>query len=103
MPYGLAGVTPAAPWLPLWIAIAAMFGVAALAARSSERFRSAWPPLFAFFIASAAQLIDWQFSQWLPRLLGIPVESPAGAGLGQAGEFTASDRGHPVVCVTGWG
>ncbi len=81
LPYGLASVTPATVRLPLWIAIAAGFGGAALAVRSSDRFQSAWPPLFAFFVASAAQLIDWQFSQWLPKLLGIPVESPAGLAL----------------------
>ena len=81
LPYGLATTTPARVRLPLWIAIAAGFGVAAIAARASVRLQRAWPPLFALFVASAAQLIDWQLSHWLPRLLGIPVESPAGLAL----------------------
>ena len=81
LPYGLAKVTPTDVRLPLWIAVAAGFGVAALAVRSSDRFRSAWPPLFAFFVASASQLIDWQFSHWLPRLLKVPLESPTGLAL----------------------
>jgi hypothetical protein len=81
LPYALAETTPDNARLPLWFAITGSFAALALLARRSTRYRRAWPPLFAFFAASAAQLLDWQLSHWLPRLVGVPVESPAGLAL----------------------
>jgi len=34
--------------------------------------------IFAFFIASSAQALDYYFSGWLPDLLGLDIGSPAG-------------------------
>jgi membrane protease YdiL (CAAX protease family) len=37
--------------------------------------------LVAYFIAATALLLDWYFSNWLVRVLGIPLQSPAGYAL----------------------
>jgi membrane protease YdiL (CAAX protease family) len=97
LPYGLANVTPDRVQLALWITIAAGFGAAALAARGSDRYQGAWPPLFAFFAGSASQLIDWELSGWLPRLVGIPIESPAGLALDKLESSLLL-----VVCIIGF-
>ena len=81
LPYGMAPAIPAEMRLPLWVAVALGFGLAALVVKFSRRYRAAWPPLFALFVASIAQLIDWQFSHWLTRILSIPIESPVGLAL----------------------
>jgi len=46
--------------------------------RRSDRLRKYWPVIFAFFIASFAQALDYYLSGWLPGLLGLDMESPAG-------------------------
>jgi len=46
--------------------------------RRSDRLRKYWPVIFAFFIASFAQALDYYLSGWLPGLLGLDTESPAG-------------------------
>ena len=81
VPFGLAARIPARWRLPLWIALAAGFLLAALLARHRQPHGLAWPALYAFFVAVTAQMVDWQFSDWLPRLLGAEIESPAGYGL----------------------
>jgi membrane protease YdiL (CAAX protease family) len=46
--------------------------------RRSQRLTKYWPVIFAFFIASSAQALDYCLSGWLPGLLGLAIGSPAG-------------------------
>jgi len=49
--------------------------------RRSDRLRKYWPVIFAFFIASFAQALDYYLSGWLPGLLGLDMQSPAGIAM----------------------
>ena len=77
LPYGVGGRIPMELRLPLWVGIALGFLFAARLAYRSMQLHRYWPVLYAFFVASAAQLVDWHFSDWLPRLLNVPNETPA--------------------------
>lgn len=81
LPYGVGGRIPMELRLPLWVGIALGFLFAARLAYRSMQLHRYWPVLYAFFVASAAQLVDWHFSDWLPRLLNVPNETPAWFGL----------------------
>jgi membrane protease YdiL (CAAX protease family) len=64
--------------LPARIALILILLGSSLLLRRSDRLRKYWPVLFAFFIASFAQALDYYFSGWLVSLLGLDVKSPAG-------------------------
>jgi membrane protease YdiL (CAAX protease family) len=49
--------------------------------RRSDRLSRYWTVVFAFFIASSAQALDYYFSGWLPNLLGLDMGSPAGIAM----------------------
>jgi membrane protease YdiL (CAAX protease family) len=49
--------------------------------RRSDRLRKYWPVIFAFFIAAFAQALDYYLSGWLPNLLGLDMETPAGIAM----------------------
>jgi len=69
---------PANAGLPSRIALVLVLLGCSLLLRRSDRLRNYWPVLFAFFIASFAQALDYYLSGWLPGLLGLDMESPAG-------------------------
>ena len=52
--------------------------IAALLIRRSRRFNKYWLVLFAFFVASFAQALDYYFNDWSLRLLGLDIKTPAG-------------------------
>jgi membrane protease YdiL (CAAX protease family) len=64
--------------LPARIALILVLLGSSLLLRRSDRLRKYWPVIFAFFIASFAQALDYYLSGWLPGLLGLDTESPAG-------------------------
>jgi membrane protease YdiL (CAAX protease family) len=64
--------------LPSRIALILVLLGSSLLLRRSDRLRNYWPVIFAFFIASFAQALDYYLSGWLPGLLGLDMESPAG-------------------------
>ncbi len=65
----------------LWSATTLGLLAAALLARRSPRFAAYWVALYAFFVASAANLADWYLNDWLPRLLGVAPKTPAFYGV----------------------
>jgi membrane protease YdiL (CAAX protease family) len=64
--------------LPSRIALILVLLGLSLLLRRSDRLRKYWLVLFAFFIASLAQALDYYLSGWLPGLLGPDIGSPAG-------------------------
>ena len=64
--------------LPSRVALILVLLGSSLLLRRSDRLRSYWPVIFAFFIASFAQALDYYLSGWLPNLLGLDIGSPAG-------------------------
>jgi membrane protease YdiL (CAAX protease family) len=82
LPYSLNASIPVGYRLPVWGGIALAFLAAALWSRRhrapGDGVRLA---LHALFVASVAELADWYLSDWLPTLLRVPVDSPAGYGL----------------------
>jgi len=64
--------------LPSRIALILVLLGSSLLLRRSDRLRKYWLVIFAFFIASLAQALDYYFSGWLLGLLGLDMESPAG-------------------------
>jgi membrane protease YdiL (CAAX protease family) len=67
--------------LPSRIALVLILLGSSLALRRSDRFRKYWLVIFAFFIASFAQALDYYLSGWLSSLLGLDIESPAGIAM----------------------
>lgn len=61
----------------LWSGITLALLAAALLARRSARLATYWIAIYAFFVASAANLADWYLNDWLPRLLGLVPKTPA--------------------------
>jgi membrane protease YdiL (CAAX protease family) len=64
--------------LPSRIALILVLLGSSLLLRRSDRLSKYWPVIFAFFIASFAQALDYYLSGWLPGLLGLDIGSPAG-------------------------
>ena len=64
--------------LPSRIALVLVLLGSSLLLRSSDRLRKYWLVIFAFFIASFAQALDYYLSGWLSALLGLDIQSPAG-------------------------
>ena len=64
--------------LPSRIALSLVLLGSSLLPRRSDRLRKYWLVIFAFFTASFAQALDYYLSGWLPSLLGLGMESPAG-------------------------
>jgi len=64
--------------LPSRIALILVLLGSSLLLRRSDHLRKHWPVIFAFFIASFAQALDYYLSGWLPSLLGLDMKSPAG-------------------------
>ncbi len=60
----------------LWGGITLGLLAAALLARRSARFAVYWVAIYAFFVASAANLADWYLNDWVPRLLGLVPKTP---------------------------
>jgi membrane protease YdiL (CAAX protease family) len=64
------------------IGLSALFLVATLALRRSERGRAYWPMAFAFLAASLANITTWYLAEplqrWLWGLLGVSAESAQG-------------------------
>lgn len=54
------------------------FLVSALLLRRNECYKKYWPVLFAFFIASFAQALDYYFSGWALSLTGLDINTLAG-------------------------
>ena len=81
LPYAFYPLIPATVRPFLWGAITLGFLALALLARRSERLHAYWVVLYAFFVASSANLADWYLNDWLPGLFGIPTRSPAGNGI----------------------
>jgi uncharacterized protein len=67
--------------IPARIALILAFLVSALLLRRSRRFNKYWLVLFAFFIASFAQALDYYFSGWSLGLLGLDIKTPAGIAM----------------------
>jgi membrane protease YdiL (CAAX protease family) len=67
--------------LPFRVALILVLLGSSLLLRRSDRLRKYWPVIFAFFIASFAQALDYYFTGWLPRLLGLDMGSPAGIAM----------------------
>lgn len=81
LPYAFYPAIPVTVRPFLWGAITVGLLVLALLARRSERFSAYWVVIYAFFVASSANLADWYLNDWLPGLFGIPTRSPAGYGI----------------------
>ena len=81
LPYAFYPLIPESVRPFLWSAITLGFLALALLARRRERFRPYWVVIYAFFVASSANLADWYLNDWLPGLFGIPTRSPAGNGI----------------------
>lgn len=64
--------------LPSRVALILVLLGSSLLVRRSDRLRKYWLVIFAFFIASFAQALDYYLSGWLPGLLGLDIGSPAG-------------------------
>lgn len=67
--------------LPSRIALILVLLGSSLLLRRSDRLSKYWLVIFAFFIASFAQALDYYFSGWLGSLLGLDMESPAGIAM----------------------
>lgn len=65
----------------LWGGITLALLATALLARRSARFAVYWVAIYAFFVASAANLADWYLNNWLPQLLGVAAKTPAFYGV----------------------
>jgi membrane protease YdiL (CAAX protease family) len=69
------------------VGVSALFLVATLALRRSERGRLYWPMAFAFLAASLANVTTWYLAaplqRWLWNLTGVGVDSPQGIMLGK--------------------
>ncbi len=74
-------VLPENAELPARIALILVLLGSSLLLRRSDRLRKYWPVIFAFFIASFAQALDYYLSGWLPRLLGLDMETPVGVAV----------------------
>ena len=81
LPYAFYPLIPETARPFLWSAITLVFLALALLARRSERLHAYWVVIYAFFVASSANLADWYLNDWLPGLFGIPTKSPAGYGI----------------------
>lgn len=81
LPKVLDPVFPNKVEIPLRIGISVVFLVVAVILKGSERLKLYWRALFAFFVVSTAQFIDWHFSHWTHRLLNIELETPAGLAI----------------------
>ncbi len=81
LPYAFYPLIPATVRPYLWGAITLGWLALALLARRNERFHAYWVVLYAFFVASSANLADWYLNDWLPGLFGVPTRSPAGNGI----------------------
>jgi membrane protease YdiL (CAAX protease family) len=64
--------------LPARVALILVLLGSSLLLRRSDRLRRYWLVIFAFFIASFAQALDYYLSGWLPSLLGLDIGSPSG-------------------------
>jgi membrane protease YdiL (CAAX protease family) len=64
--------------IPARIALIIIFLVSALVLRRSQRHNKYWMIMFAFFIASFAQALDYYFSGWLLSIMNLSVKTPAG-------------------------
>jgi membrane protease YdiL (CAAX protease family) len=64
--------------LPSRIALVLVLLGSSLLLRRSDRLRKYWPVIFAFFIASFAQALDYYLTGWFPDLLGLDMGTPAG-------------------------
>jgi membrane protease YdiL (CAAX protease family) len=69
---------PKAVDIPSRIALILAFLITALGTRRSKRFNKYWLIFFAFFTASTAQALDYYFSGWSLRLLGLDIQTPQG-------------------------
>ena len=69
------------------IGVSALFLVATVALRRSERGRRYWPMAFAFLAASLANVTTWYLYEplqgWLQSLTGAGVDTPQGLMLGK--------------------
>jgi len=69
------------------IGLSALFLVAMLILRRSERGRDYWPAAFAFFAASLTNVTTWYFAvplqRWLLDFAGVSAEVPQGLMLGK--------------------
>jgi uncharacterized protein len=65
------------------IIVGSVFLIAALLARRSERFKTYWLVLFAFFTALTAISVDYYLGlgKWIIPWLGMESESPAGRAM----------------------
>ena len=81
LPYAFYPAIPVTGRPFLWGGITLGLLALALLARRSERFHVYWAVIYAFFVASSANLADWYLNDWLPGLFGIPTKSPAGNGI----------------------
>jgi membrane protease YdiL (CAAX protease family) len=67
--------------------VSALFLVATLALRRSERGQAYWPMAFAFFAASLANVTTWYLAaplqRWLWNATGVAAETPPGLMLGK--------------------
>ena len=70
--------------------LAALFLAAALALHRSARLEPLWPVAYAFFVATMVWLLttltDGLLSNWVLRLTGLAITTPAGLAVGKLGE-----------------
>jgi membrane protease YdiL (CAAX protease family) len=64
--------------IPLRIGLTVLFLAVAILINRSRRLKLYGPVLYAMFVVSIAQFVDWHFSGWAPRLLNVDLETPAG-------------------------
>jgi uncharacterized protein len=64
--------------IPARIVMIAGFLISALLLRRNERYKKYWLVLFAFFVASFAQALDYYFGGWALSLTGLDIKTPAG-------------------------
>ena len=67
--------------LPSRITLILVLLGASLLLRRSNRLRKYWPVVFAFFIASFAQALDYYLSDWSLSLFGLDADTPAGIAM----------------------
>jgi membrane protease YdiL (CAAX protease family) len=67
--------------LPCRMALILVLLASSLLLRRSERLRRYWPVIFAFFIASFVQALDYYPSGWSLSLFGLGADSPAGIAM----------------------
>jgi len=81
--------------------LSALFLVATVALRRSERRRRYWPMAFAFFAASLANVTAWYLvaplQRWLWNLTGVGVDTPQGLMLGKLADVAL--RLGPIFLV----